>query len=1251
MKEQSPREKCPMAAPQPSVRYIRQGSNSKHSSCGSSDVGGAGRQQQQRIASSITTAVDDVEGGALPLPTNNYYHPHRCNNGSNNKNYRDNNDGSSASPPHRMAVKTSSLHHKNHHHHHHHRIRSTSMPHQSTKQQRRSTSLVRKQTYTDHDTTGEDEENGMVFSKKQMSFEQQLLRRQPLPSFEQQQQQLPRKQLSFEQQLLHQKPLSPQKQLSFEQQLLQQEPPPFILPRSLSESLTPSRNDFPSSLSFEQQLLQQPELNANQLGGIGVVGLQPRHQQYDKRSSTQGSGHSVHNEQSSFADATANCDGSSVIYFRNDSGEKRKRCTSLPPPLVRWGSSGGGSVLSGNSAIRDGSMSPPTTRLGAVVRSGGGSSPARPPTPPSRGVENSSSLQKRPSKQLSFEQQLLRQQPLSPQKQLSLFEDEPLSFEQQQQPLPQKQLSFEQQLLQQEPPPPFILPRSLSESLTPSHNDFPSSLSIEQQLHRQPELNANQLGEIGVVFQPLRHNYDKRSSTHGSGHSVHNEQSSFADATANCDGSSVIYFRNDSGGSGSRRKRCTSLPPPPMIRWGSGGSVLSGNSAISDYSRAEEEGQIRMMSMSPPTTRLGVVRHDAVFGSGGGPSPACSPPPPPQGVDAASLHRNNNSRSTSMTPRTRSHSLIRKAPYNAASADMPLPHPQFTSPQSPPPPMNYYPPSLPTPSLLPQQTELGVDTITPEEYQRLEQESEMVRVRMREIEERIRDIELNRSNSQGGGGGGSRSTASGSGVAAPASALGGGAIIGDDKRKVDDTVDVSGGVESLIDFDESSYNSAGESEDSYYSDIEEEEEEEDDEDTIGALLSSASLLNNSKYRSDGDAEEDADTVGPLLSSTSLTEQPWEEDNEEGETETGIEIQGNRISVSDLNLCESTSSFISINTENENDASAALTESNSEDGGGEPSTDTTTSRRKVRFDDDEQYPPSRHPAEYVNSSPPPTQAQVTYIDDHMSRQSQDINDRRGGNEEFVKNQWQSSGCGSVGSTGSIGSHGSIVKSGDSVTSTTSSASNSSGDYHTLKTLLAAPKRNRSRVCNHSTISEEDEYCGGCGDTVTQNALAVIPSTQKKTTTEPINGGGVLSRHVEQLQNPLERKGTQNSTSSASSISTLLEHAPLEVHLTGLQKRRSKLLEMVEAQEQNSDDTKTQRSIEFSLFLMKDKLNQLQDLGVLGEEDEDEILKSGGTRRLLRKIKSEGTNHSEGREVSSYKRSSTATTPDSHYPQSS
>ena len=68
-------------------------------------------------------------------------------------------------------------------------------------------------------------------------------------------------------------------------------------------------------------------------------------------------------------------------------------------------------------------------------------------------------------------------------------------------------------------------------------------------------------------------------------------------------------------------------------------------------------------------------------------------------------------------------------------------------------------------------------------------------------------------------------------------------------------------------------------------------------------------------------------------------------------------------------------------------------------------------------------------------------------------------------------------------------------------------------------------------------------------------------------------------------------------------------------------------------------------------MKDKLNQLQDLGVLGEEDEDEILKSGGTRRLLRKIKSEGANHSEGREVSSYKRSSTATTPDSHYPQSS
>ena len=275
MKEQSPQEKCPMSAPQPSVRYIRQGSNSVHSSCGSSDVGGAGRQQQQRIASS-TNDVDDVEGGALPLPTNNFYHPHRCNNVSNNnnKNYRDNNNGSSASPPHTMVVDTSSSLHHNNMNHHRHRIRSTSMPHQSTKHQRRSTSLVRKQTYTDHDTTGEEQDgDGMIFSKKQLSFQQQLLRQQPPSSFEktQQQQPLPRKQLSFEQQLLHQKPLSPQKQLSFEQQLLQQEPPPpFNLPRSLSESLTPSHTDFPSSMSFEQQLLQQPEMNANQIGGIGV---------------------------------------------------------------------------------------------------------------------------------------------------------------------------------------------------------------------------------------------------------------------------------------------------------------------------------------------------------------------------------------------------------------------------------------------------------------------------------------------------------------------------------------------------------------------------------------------------------------------------------------------------------------------------------------------------------------------------------------------------------------------------------------------------------------------------------------------------------------------------------------------------------------------------------------------------------------------------------------------------------------------
>ena len=323
---------------------------------------------------------------------------------------------------------------------------------------------------------------------------------------------------------------------------------------------------------------------------------------------------------------------------------------------------------------------------------------------------------------------------------------------------------------------------------------------------------------------------------------------------------------------------------------------------------------------------------------------------------------------------------------------------------------------------------------------------------------------------------------------------------------------------------------------------------------------------------------------------------------------------------------------------------AVTEKNSlDDDGGEPSSTVTStaSRRKVRFDDDEQYQPSSHHSvkeATPPSSPPPSQAlaatdvnSMKTIDDSLSRQLQDIKDRRGRllehREKMVKRQ-------SSGESG--GSQGSNERSGSSSnTSTTSSASNSGGDYQTLKTLLSPPKRKNPRVYNQITISEEDEYCGDIVSGSTPKALAVV------------NGdGGVLSRHFEQSREPLERQGThgtQGSVSSASSITTLLEHAPLEEHLTGLQKRRSKLLEMVEAQEQNSDDTKKQRSIEFSVFLIKDKLNQLQDLGVLGEDDEDEILKSsGGTRRLLRKIKSEGTHRSEGREVSPYnKRSSTGT----------
>lgn len=539
--------------------------------------------------------------------------------------------------------------------------------------------------------------------------------------------------------------------------------------------------------------------------------------------------------------------------------------------------------------------------------------------------------------------------------------------------------------------------------------------------------------------------------------------------------------------------------------------------------------------------------------------------------------------------------------------------------------MNYYPPSLLHPQQQ-QQTELigggggGKGTIiTPQEYQRLQQESELVTARMREIEERIRDIESNRSNGQGGGGDG----------AAPSIAMGGGALL------IGDEDSVEGGGDDLIDCIEDCSDEGSEvSEDSYYSDLVE-EEDEDDEDTIGALLSSVSLLNNSKYQSDDDdegedeEEEDEDTVGPFLSPTSLAIQQLEgeEEEEKEEGESYVEIQGSRVSVSSLNLCESTSSLVSID-----DGSAASTDGNSNNDTEEPS---TTSRRKVRFD--------RHPVTNVSSSSPSSQASITYIDDSISHQSPDGNDQRGDHEKIVKYQRQSSNCGSVGSAGSFDSHVCNGKSCDSIASTTSSASNSSGDYHTLKTLLARPKKNRRRnVCNHSTISEENEFCSDSGDSVsvptTKNALTM---TQKKAASDPVEGDSVLSRHVEQTRNSLDRQGTQSSTTSASSISTLLEHAPLEVHLSELQKRRSKLLEMVEAQEQDRDDKKTKRSIEFSLFLMKDKLSQLQDLGVLGEEDEDELLKSGGTRRLLRKIKSEGANRSGGRKISPYKRSSTAT----------
>lgn len=277
---------------------------------------------------------------------------------------------------------------------------------------------------------------------------------------------------------------------------------------------------------------------------------------------------------------------------------------------------------------------------------------------------------------------------------------------------------------------------------------------------------------------------------------------------------------------------------------------------------------------------------------------------------------------------------------------------------------------------------------------------------------------------------------------------------------------------------------------------------------------------------------------------------------------------------------------------------------------------------------------------------------------MSRQLQDIKDRRERllehREKMIKRNSSDGGSGSIGSSNGVCDNDSNGKS--TVTTCSTSTTASSDHQGGLKKLLASPKRNR-RVISHSTISEEEEYCGGIA------ASSSTPSTPKKKIMDATTNAPKQQRH---LSIPLERQGTHGSTatatsaSSTSSITSILEHAPLEVHLTGLQKRRSKLLELVEKQEEENNnssgstsDTTTkqkQRSIEFSLFLIKDKLNQLQDLGVLGEEeeDDDEILKSGN--HLLRKIKSEGApidppasrsnKHRSGR--SSFKRSSTATT---------
>ena len=350
----------------------------------------------------------------------------------------------------------------------------------------------------------------------------------------------------------------------------------------------------------------------------------------------------------------------------------------------------------------------------------------------------------------------------------------------------------------------------------------------------------------------------------------------------------------------------------------------------------------------------------------------------------------------------------------------------------------------------------------------------------------------------------------------------------------------------------------------YSSDLEGEDEEErgdDDEDTVGALLSSESLTNKHQCDDEEDEGEGEDTIGALLSSVLLSnrhplDEAVDERGEDLDEEYDIGIQRNNLVVSrsSLNLGEiSTSSIVSINMSsdtNNNDTSAASSHDDGlVDGGESPfTTNAITSIRKVRFDDDdnhcEQFQPPRPSPPPLSPSPTPSADvnSIIYasIEDSMSRQLEEI------------------------------------------------------------------KKRRERLLQHRE------------DVSTTKVRAVIPITQT-TTTE--------AHAAEHLRDFFERRGTHDSAatatsaSSASSRTSILEHAPLEVHLTSLQKRRSKLLEMVEEQEQSSDNTKKKRSIEFSLFLIKDKLNQLQDLGVLGDDDEEEIVKSGGAT-LLRKIKSEG-----------------------------